>query len=352
MKKKYFILPGLLLVVAIALSGCVSGMNASGWSGVTADANSAYLSGGSYVYAVNLQTGAEQWRFPEKASSSPFDAAAVLTPDGQLIVGGYDKKLYSLNPTTGASNWQFTEAHDHWIGSVLVLDNLIYAPNADYNLYVLNMQGQLQWTFAAQQALWGTPVSDGTNIYFGSLDRKVYAVDAKSGKQVWAHKIDGAILGSPVVGDNNVLYVSSYGGTIYGLNTSDGSTVYSTTASSWVWSGPTLESNTLYFGDGSGDLYAQPINGTDAAWHQNLNGAITGSPLVEGGNVIVGTDSGNVYFVDMSGKNVRPISISGKIYASPVAAGDLILVAPTKGTAAMVALDQTGAVKWSFTPAK
>ncbi len=352
MKTKYLILPGLLLVMAIALSGCVSGLNAAGWPGITADANNAYLSGGSYVYSVNLQTGAEVWRFPEKASSTPFDAAPVLTSDGQLIVGGYDKKLYSLNPKTGVSNWQFADAHDHWIGPVLVLDNLIYAPNADYNLYALNLQGQLQWTFTADQSIWGAPVTDGTNIYFGSLGRKVYAVNAKSGKQVWVQDIDGAVLGSAVLGSNNVLYVSSYGGTIYGLNTADGSTVYTTKASSWIWSGPTLDGTTLYFGDGSGSLYAQPISGTDPAWHQALNGAITGSPLVDSGNVIIGTDAGNVYFVDLTGQNLRPISISGKIYASPVAAGDLILVAPTGGTATMVALDQTGAVKWSFTPAK
>ena len=352
MKMKQLILPGLLLVMAIALSGCAAGLNASGWPGITADANSAYLSGGSYVYAVNLQTGAELWRFPEKASSTPFDAAPVLSPDGQLIVGGYDKKLYSLNPKTGVSNWQFTDAHDHWIGSVLVQDNLIYATNADYNLYVLNMQGQFQWKFAAEQGIWGSPVSDGTNIYFGALDRTVYAVNAKNGEQVWAHKVDGAVLGTPVLGDNHVLYVSSYGGTVYGLNTSDGAMVFSTAASSWLWSGPTLDNSTLYFGDGAGKLYAQPINGTGTAWQQKLNGSITASPLVEAGNVIIGTDSGNVYFVDMTGQTVRPISISGKIYASPVAAGDLILVAPTAGTASMVALDQTGAVKWSFTPAK
>ena len=65
----------------------------------------------------------------------------MLTPDGQLIVGGFDKKLYSLNPQTGQSNWQFTDAHDRFFGGVLVVNNMIYAPNADYNLYALNLKG-------------------------------------------------------------------------------------------------------------------------------------------------------------------------------------------------------------------
>ncbi len=352
MKKKYLVLAGILIVLAVFLSGCATGMTAAGWPGMTADATNAYMAGGPYVYAINLQTGAQTWRFPEKASANPFEARPFLTSDGQLIVGGYDKKLYSLNPQTGQSNWQFTNARDRWIGGPLVVNNMIYAPNADYNLYALNLRGELQWTFAADQSIWGEPVSDGTNVYFGTLGRKVYSVNAQTGKQVWEQKVDGAVLGSPVLGTDNTLYVTSYGGKIYALNTANGGTRWSQAASSWIWSGPALDGSTLYFGDGKGSLYAHPVSGTDQSWNQPLNGAIIGTPLVSGDTLIVGTEAGNVYFIDRTGKNPRPISISGKIYSSPVAAGNLILVAPTGGNAILVALDQNGAVKWSFTPAK
>jgi len=80
--------------------------------------------------------------------------------------------------------------------------------------------------------------------------------------------------------------------------------------------------------------------------------AIIGTPLVSADTVVIGTEAGNVYFVDITGKNLRPIAVPGKIYASPVAAGNLVLIAPTAGTATLVALDQTGTVKWSFIPAK
>jgi hypothetical protein len=359
MKKKYLVLIGLLLLMAVLLSGCATGMTAAGWPGVTADAKNAYIAGGPYVYAVNLQTGALVWRFPEKASAAnPFDSIPALTSDGQLIVGGYDKKLYSLNLQTGQSVWVFADARDRWIGGVLVTETMIYAPNADYKLYALNLQGQLQWSFDADQSIWGTPVTDGTNVYFGSLGRKVYAVNAQTGKQVWVQKLDGAVLGSPVVGTDNTLYVGSYGGTIYALNTSDGSartlTTTSKTSSNWIWFGPALDGSTLYYGDGSGSLYAFPVRDTAQSWDQplKLNGAITGTPLVSADTIVVGTEAGNVYFMDHTGKNLIPVSVSGKIYSSPVAAGDLVLIAPTGGDAALVALDKTGAVKWSFIPAK
>ena len=353
MKTKYLILIGLLTALVVILSGCAGGLTASGWPGMTADAKNAYIAGGPYVYAVNLQTGVQVWRYPpDKASANPFEATPVLTSDGQLIVGGYDKKLYSLNPLTGQSTWQFTGARDRWIGAVLVENKMIYAPNADYNLYAINLQGQLQWTFAADQAIWGSAVSDGTNIYFGTLGRKVYAVNAQTGKQAWMQKLDGAVLGTPVLGTDKTLYIGSYGGTVYALNTANGVTRWSVAASSWIWSGPALDGTTLYYGDGKGALYAHPVSGKGQPWNQQLNGAITGTPFVSGDSIVVGTETGSVYFIDLAGKNPRPVPISGKVYSSPIAAGDLVLVAPLGGDAKLVAFDKSGAVKWSFIPPK
>jgi eukaryotic-like serine/threonine-protein kinase len=358
MKTKLLVLTGLFFVLAVVLSGCATGLTAAGWPAMTADANNVYLSGGSYVYAVNLQTGAQVWRFPEKATANPFEAKPLLTSDGQLVVGGYDKKLYGLDLLTGKSNWQYADAHDRWIGGVLEANKMLYAPNADYKLYALNLHGQLQWTFEADQSIWGVPVSDGINIYFGSLGKKMYAVNALTGKQVWVQKLDGAVLGSPVLGADKTLYVGSYGGTVYALNTATGAAKSIATASSWIWSGPALAGNMLYFGDGKGSLYGHSISGTDPSWTQSLSGAITATPLVSGDNVIVGTEAGNLYFIDKKGQNLRPITISGKVYASPIAAGGLILVAPNAAKATdpiLVAIDATGAatsIKWSFIPVK
>jgi eukaryotic-like serine/threonine-protein kinase len=354
MKTKYFALISLLLIVAVFLGGCASGLTAGGWPGMTADANNAYLAGGPYVYAVNLQTGVQTWRFPDKASAAnPFFATPVFTPDGgQLIVGGFDKKLYSLDPKTGKSSWTFADARDRWIGGVLTTDKMIYAANADYKLYALNLQGSLQWSFEADQAIWGAPVSDGTNIYFGTLGRKVYAVDAQTGKQTWVQTVDGAVLGSPVMGKDNTVYVGTYGGTIYAMNTANGESRWLKKTTSWIWSGPVLDGTDLYVGDANGKFFAYPLAGSGQAWTQALSGAIVGSPLVNGDNIIVGTEAGSVYFMDLAGKSARPIAISGKVYATPVAAGALVLVAPTAGDATLIALDQTGAIKWSFIPPK
>jgi outer membrane protein assembly factor BamB len=351
MKTKYLVLIGLLLALAVLVSGCATGLTASSWPGVTADAKNAYLAGGPFIYAVNLETGAEVWRFPAKAATAtPFFATPTLTPDGQLIVGSFDHKLYSLNPQTGAQNWVFEQARDRWIGGVLVANDTIYATNADYNLYALTLNGTVKWStpFVADQAIWGSPVSDGTNIYFGTLGRHVYAVHAQTGKQVWMQTVNGAILGSPVLGPDHALYVGTYNDALVTLNTANGEIVNQETASSWIWSGPAQDGTNVYLGDANGMLYAFPMTSAGQSWTQQLNGSIIGSPLVVGSTIVVATEAGNVYFMDNTGKSVQTVAIAGKLYATPAAAGTLVLIVPTTGDNTLVALDLNGVTEWSF----
>lgn len=353
MKTKFLFPIFVLAVLALLLGSCT--IPPTSWPSVIADSEYAYVAGGPFVYAVNLQTGVEAWRFPEKASTaSPFLTTPVLTEDGQLIVGGYDHKLYSLNPATGQEQWSFTEARDRWIGSVLVANGLIYAPNADYNLYVLDMNGILQWTFDAKQSIWSTPVTDGVNVYFGTLGNVFMAMDAnaESKTPVWSVELEGAALGTPVLKDG-VLYIGLFDGGLVALDARDGSLLWTSMTGSWVWSGPVLVDETLYFGDGSGNFYAMNLSG-NVIWNQELAGAMTGTPLVNGDRLIIGTESGNVYFLDLNGETISPVSVAGIAYGSPAAGGDAILIGLTENEedAILVALDENGAVLWSFIPKK
>jgi outer membrane protein assembly factor BamB len=352
MKKKLLALIVLLPVLVVFLAGCATGLTASSWPGIETDSQAAYVAGGPYVYAVNIQTGAELWRFPEKASTAyPFYAAPVLTDDGQLIFGGFDNKLYSLNPENKAQNWVFTGAHDRYMGSVLVAGDIVYAPNSDYNLYAVSLaSGSLLWSFKADQSLWAAPATDGTNVYFGTLGGIVYALNAQTGDLVWQTDTDSAVLGSPAV-KGDTLYVTTYGGSLAALNTGSGAFRWSKPLSGRVWSGPVLDGDSLYFGDASGNLYAFGLDGT-LVWRQDLNGAVVGYPLIKNGTLVAGTDLGNVYFINIASQNIEPVSVSGKVFASPAAAGTLFLVAPTDGDILLIAIDKTGAQKWVFTPAK
>ncbi len=346
MKTKFIFPLAALLALGILLGGCATGMTPSSWPGMTADSERTYVSGGAAVYAVNAKTYAEEWRFPVKAQ---VFAAPVLTEDGQLIVGGYDHILYSLDPADGSENWTFT-ARDRWIGAALAAGDTIYAPNADYNLYALHLTGRLKWKFEADQSLWGAPVTDGKNVYFGTLGRWMFAVSAQDGTEVWRTKLNGAILGAPVL-HQGVLYVGLFDGAFVALDARDGSTLWRKPLDSWVWAGPVLTHDTLYFGDGAGNFYAYTLAG-EQLWKQKLNGAIIGTPAILSETLVVATDNGNVYYISLEGDVLRTTSVSGAVYSTPLSAGDLVLLSPTNGESLLLALDGNGVQAWNFTPAK
>ena len=353
MKVKIILILISALAMGVLLSGCATGLTPSSWPGVVSDGKVAYVASATAVYAVDMQNGNELWRFPAKADAKKtFFAAPVLTPDGQLIVGGYDHVLYSLDPQNGNIKWQYSEARDRWIGSVLVANDLIYAPNADYNLYAFNLSGAFQWKFAAHEAIWSAPITDGQRVYFGAFDRTVYALDAHSGQLAWKKPLEDAVLSSPVLTSDGKLYIATFGGNVFALDTASGNQIWQFSTGNFVWSSPVVKDGQLYIGDSSGTFYALDAATGRQVWRQQPNSPIFGTPLATSDHILFGSEAGDLYALDAKGQNAWKVSINGKLYGAPVAAGDLILVAPVEGQSLLIALDQAGVQKWSFTPAK
>lgn len=353
MKTKYILLFAGLMIMGLVLSGCATGMTPSSWPGIGFDKETAYISNANHVYAVQLSNGTELWRFPAKTDAKKtFYASPVLTSDGQLIVGGYDKVVYSLDPTDGSSNWTFTGATDRIIGSVAVGNGLIYVPSSDYNLYALDLKGKLQWSFNAGGSLWTQPVVDANRVYFGSLSHTVYALDAKTGKLAWSTNLDGAILGSLTLGTDGSIYAGTQGNTVFALDSATGKVKWQQAMKSWIWSGPVQSDGLVFAGDQSGEFAALDSTTGKVTWTLKPDGPILGSALIFPDGVIFGTDSGTLLAVNKAGKTIWKQTINGKLYGTPVLAGESILVAPVEGSALLVAMDQKGTQLWVYTPAK
>jgi len=363
MKVKHLVLISLAALLAGLLSACTNGSVGSSWPGMTADEDAVYLSGGAYVYAIRLNDGTEMWHYPEKADNKRlFFAAPVLTPDGQLIVGsgGSNYTLYSLNPKNGSENWGFGEAKDRWVGSPLVGDDIIYAPNSDGELYALDFNGKRLWTFTAGGPLWAQPISDSQLIYVASLDHRLYAIDPQSptdneGRKeaAWAIELDGAIAGAPAASTDGLLYVGSVGASLTAIDMASHDIRWSAPTDKGVWSGPTLDGKTLFFGDLSGKFYSLNAEDGSRNWEpQQPDGSIVGSPSVMAGYVIFTTETGSVYALDRNGETAWTKMVGGKIYTAPLTAGDLILVAPMQAEFLLAALDKDGHQAWTFQPQK
>lgn len=354
--KKYLFILITLLALSLTISAC-SGrrLSASGWPGLTTDQDTAYLAAGQFVYAVNLDNGNLRWKFPTEAQDGvTFFGAPALTEDGQLIVTSYDSNIYSLDPDNGTENWVFTEAEDRFIAGPLVTSKGIFAASADHKMYAVDLQGQELWPpFETGEPVWAPPsTSEGCDcVYLASMDHHLYALDMDDGSLRWkTEDLGGPIVSKPTIADDNTVYVSTFANEVLAIEGEDHSVLWRFETEDWSWASPALNSDTIYASDLSGTFYALDRTNGDLLWQVQPGGKIVSAPLVSDQFAYFGTEEGNLVVTNKEGTIQRNQSLEGKLYTSPAASGDLILVSPTEGESLLIAFDQNGVKRWDYSP--
>ena len=115
------------------------------------------------------------------------EAAPIVVGDTMYVVGPYPNNLFALNPTDGTLKWMFSPPTDPSAIGVACCD-------------IVNR---------------GAAYSDGL-VYFNTLDNHTVAVDAKTGEEVWHHKLGEITMGqtmtmAPLVVKDKVLVGNSGG---------------------------------------------------------------------------------------------------------------------------------------------
>jgi len=339
----------IFLAASLIMAGCSSSaMGATSWPGLSSEDGMVYLASASGVYAVNTDSGTLQWSYPEKANARiQFFAEPAVTPDF-VIVGDFTRTLYALNKQNGQEAWKFEGAKSRWIGSPLFSNDTLYAPNADRNLYALDQQGKLKWSFTTEEASWSRPASSNGTIFLSSMDHKVYAIEAATGKQIWATDCGGAINSSPAFHDDGTVIIGTLAGELLALDESTGSIAWRTTLAGGVWSQPVIKENTAYVGDYSGTISAVDTATGEISWQVDIGGIITGSGALTPDGLVFNDEDGKVVLVNFDGVSQWEDKLEAKLYGTPNYAGDVVVVPLSQSKDLLVAYNLTGVKKWTF----
>ena len=105
----------------------------------------------------------------------------------------------------------------------------MYVGALDRKIYALDAAtGKRKWEFQGDNWFWASLATDGTNIYAATLGGTVYAIDL-GGNEVWVtpQKVSGPIVATPVV-LSNTLIVATDEKQVHQLSLSDGREVWKT----------------------------------------------------------------------------------------------------------------------------
>jgi outer membrane protein assembly factor BamB len=343
----------ITLVVGLLLSACSGAAIINTWPGLSAEDNTIYLAYQTGVFAVDANNGNMLWRFPAQADGGKSFYAAPVKADSAIIVGDYSNTIYSLNPSSGAQIWEFQREQGHFVASPQVINDTILAPSSDNNLYALDKNGRLRWSFKTNNVLWAQPVSDGQLVYLPAMDHNLYALRLSDGSKVWSADLGGSMLNAPVLMDR-VLYIDTLDGQVYAVSAQDGKVLWNITTGEKIWSSPVIHENILYFGTSEGNLYALSTVANVSANNRVLWKVAIGSPVIGAGVVVpkglvFTTEGGDVQAVSFTGETLWTQKVNGKLYTTPVLVNDTLVVAATEGDALLTAYNLDGGQKWIFT---
>ncbi|HSM25791.1 MAG TPA: PQQ-binding-like beta-propeller repeat protein [Anaerolineaceae bacterium] len=350
MKKKILILI-MFSILALSLTACTGMMNASGWPGISGDEDSVYVAYANQVYSLRLRDGSMNWRYPEKAEGARTFFANPAVNGSSVIVGDYKNSLTALDTQSGTIKWIFEGAKNRYIGGALVVGDTVLAPNADHNLYALDLNGNLKWTFTSRHSLWSTPIVNEDVVYLSSMDHYLYAIDIRSGSLIWEVDLGGAIVYSPSF-DTDTIFVATLANEVIAIDAKNGSTKWNVLAEAGLWSQPIYHDGVVYYGDRVGKIFAvSAING-NVIWDYQMGEMVSGAPVVMENGVVFAGENGKLVALDFNGNILWTRSITGKLYTGPVIVDGLLVLGISQGSEVLKAYDFNGNEIWKFTPEK
>ncbi len=255
------------------------------------------------VIALDAATGAEKW----KAKVPNEVIAAPTIGQGMVFVRSNDGRVTAFDAATGERRWFW----NHDLPTLTVRGNdsptlgpgFVFVGNDDGTVSALALaDGRELWSQVVGQPdgrteldrmadVDGAPVLDGTVLYATSFKKQTMAIDAPSGRPIWARDSGGA--GRVGVAADRIV-VSDPNGTVWALDKSSG-----------------------------GALWSQPLLA-----RRNLTSAV-----VQGDYVVVGDFDGYLHWLKLDTGELAARERTGRdpVRATPVVADGILVAEDTDG---------------------
>lgn len=274
------------------------------------------------VYALNVD-GSLKWSY---ATGGGVTAAPLVATMDRIYVGSSSGNFYCFNRDNGNVIWEYTSTNEIYSSAVIDSSGRLIFGDLGGNLTCLDSEfGTLYWQTSVGNRIYSSPAIslDGTTLYIGGFDKKVYAVNIESGNTLWSHTTNGYLLGSVAVGEDGVIYVGSSGRKLYAINP-DGTLKWRYSTSGGIWySSPAIgPDGEVYIGSDDNKLHS--INQSDGSsrWKYSTGGDVRNSPAVSAnGNIYFGSTDGNIYALNNDGNIIWDYSTEGQIQSSSAAIG-------------------------------
>jgi outer membrane protein assembly factor BamB len=185
------------------VEGCVYAGSSDGW-----------------FHAVDAETGEHLWA----VEIGGWGPGAPVPHEGRLIVGTTERFVLALDGSTGQEVWKFDPGWEmgRFAPALAVAEGRCYVAAWNGHLYVLEAStGRLLDEWILDQALLTRPVVVGDLLLVGGRGHRLWALEWRTGKEVWSVPTRRRIQVTPVVVDDTV-YIGSDDGRVQAVDLTTG----------------------------------------------------------------------------------------------------------------------------------
>ena len=199
-----------------------------------------------------------------------------------------------------------------------------------------------------------SPLIVGKRIYVGTYDGDVYCLNSGDGATIWKFHVDGAVKGA-IAYDRGRIFFGAYNGYLYALRASDGKPVWQAQSNRDVfgnhgqfYSTPSVAYSRVYLGSTDGHVYSYGEQSGKLRWSYDTGAFVYGSPAVWHGRIFVGSYNHTFYaFNAATGKVLWTFQANGPVSGSATVVDGIVYFATLKRrTYGLDAL--TGKQVWTY----
>ena len=237
-------------------------------------------------------------------------------------------------------------------------EELVFVGSDNGSMYAFATTGDefgSRWRFETGGQVWSTPVVRDGAVYFGSMDRNVYALSAETGELLWQYETDGAVVSTPLlVGD--LVIVGSFDKRLYALDADSGDVAWSFEGDDWFWAGAVFDGERIIAASMEGTVYALDRDGFPV-WASpfETDSPIVSTPVVvaealERKVLVVAADSGKLHLVGLrTGEGIAVLMDLGSRIKAPLSVdGAAVFVGADDSTVRGINVTRWGAPAWEF----
>jgi outer membrane protein assembly factor BamB len=192
-----------------------------------------------------------KWAFQ---TGGPVVSSPTVT-DGAAYVGSDDRQLYAVNLATGKEKWKYKST---WVNATpAVRDGTVYFGTSIPAFFIAldAATGKERYKFDAHVPVFSSPALAGGLAYFGSFSGKFYAVDVNDGMLAWQFQTEASAKLAPMylAADGTINYPVVFKSNFFEDMTRAGARLFELGA---IVSSPVVDHGVVYVGSADGNLYA------------------------------------------------------------------------------------------------